>query len=60
MTVAKWTRKTNPSSLDAVSKGVRVEGIGFLKPNERKRAEGESRHRIVLAARSVKPIAKPA
>jgi len=33
---------------------------GYLKPNEWKNAEGESRHRIVLAARSVKPIAKPA
>lgn len=60
ITVEKWAKNTNLSSFDAIRKGILVEVKGYLKPNEWKNAEGESRHRIVLAARSVKPIAKPA
>ena len=45
---------------DSDHDGILVEVKGYLKPNEWKNAEGESRHRIILAARSVKPIAKPA
>ncbi len=60
ITVEKWAKNTNLSSFDAIRKGILVEVKGYLKPNEWKNAEGESRHRIVLAARSVKHIAKPA
>ena len=60
ITVEKWAKNTNLSSFDAIRKGILVEVKGQLKPNEWKNAEGESRHRIILAARSVKPIAKPA
>ncbi len=60
ITVEKWARNTNLTSFDAIRKGVLVEVKGQLKPNEWKNAEGATRHRIILGARSVKPIAKPA
>lgn len=60
ITVEKWAKNTNLTSFDAIKKGVLVEVKGQLKPNEWKNAQGESRHRIFLGARSVKPIAKPA
>ncbi len=60
ITVEKWSKNTNLASIEAIRKGILVEVKGQLKPNEWKTAEGESRSRIILGARSVKPIAKPA
>lgn len=60
ITVEKWSKNTNLASIEAIRKGILVEVKGQLKPNEWKTSEGESRSRIILGARSVKPIAKPA
>ncbi len=57
--VEKWAKNTNLTSFDAIRKGILVEVKGQLKPNEWKNPEGATRHRIILGARSVKPVAKP-
>lgn len=60
ITVEKWAKNTNLSSFDAIRKGILVEVKGQLKPNEWKAADGTHRSRIILGARSVKEIARPA
>ncbi len=56
ITVEKWAKNTDLSSFDAIKKGILVEVRGQLKPNEWKNAEGATRHRIIIGARSVNPV----
>ena len=60
ITVEKWSKNTNLTSLHAIRKGILVEVKGALKPNEWKAADGTSRSRIILGARSVKEVARRA
>ncbi len=60
ITVEKWSKNTNLTSLQAIRKGILVEVKGQLKPNEWTGADGTHRSRIILGARSVKEIARPA
>lgn len=60
ITVEKWAKNTNLKSFDAIRKGILVEVKGQLKPNEWKGADGTHRSRIILGARSVKEVARPA
>lgn len=60
ITVEKWAKNTNLTSFDAIRKGILVEVKGQLKPNEWTGTDGIHRNRIILGARSVKEIAKPA
>lgn len=60
ITVEKWSKNTNLTSLQAIRKGILVEVKGQLKPNEWTGADGAHRSRIILGARSVKEIARPA
>lgn len=58
--VEKWSRNSNLTSLEALRKGVLVEVRGQLKPNEWVAADGTLRSRIILGARSVREVARPA
>ena len=60
ITVEKWAKNTNLTSFDAIKKGRLVEVKGTLKPNEWTAADGSHRSRIILGARSVKEVARPA
>ena len=60
ITVEKWAKNTNTSSFEAIKKGRLVEVKGTLKPNEWETSDGQKRSRIILGARSVKEVARPA
>ncbi|ROT08047.1 single-stranded DNA-binding protein [Muribaculaceae bacterium Isolate-037 (Harlan)] len=60
ITVEKWAKNTDLSSFDAIRKGILVEVKGMLKPNEWTGNDGVHRNRIIIGARSVKEIARPA
>lgn len=60
ITVEKWAKNTNLASFEAIKKGRLVEVKGTLKPNEWTAADGSHRSRIILGARSVKEVARPA
>ena len=60
ITVEKWAKNTNLKSFEAIRKGILVEVKGRLKPNEWTGKDGNHRSRIILGARSVKEIARPA
>ena len=60
ITVEKWAKNTNLKSFEAIRKGILVEVKGQLKPNEWTGKDGNHRSRIILGARSVKEIARPA
>lgn len=60
ITVEKWAKNTNLTSFDAIRKGILVEVKGMLKPNEWTGNDGKHRSRIILGARSVMEIARPA
>lgn len=60
ITVEKWAANTNLSSFEAIRKGILVEVKGMLKPNEWTGNDGIHRNRIIIGARSVKEIARPA
>lgn len=60
ITVEKWAKNTNLKSFEAIRKGILVEVKGQLKPNEWTGKDGAHRSRIILGARSVKEIARPA